>query len=281
MFKKILSFILALTMLFTTVALAVETTTETIAEYQHTSKLNEVIVLDNLVSKGSIGFSLANFDDTAKLKLIIKKDGKQYLYKLTADGQACYFPLQMGNGEYTVGILEKVEGKSYKYIKKITIDAEIENDLDVYLNPMQYNDWTNNEEFTTLIDSITENATTNEEITNSIYDYMIENFSYDYNKAANIQSGYIPSISLLANEKNGICYDYSAIFTAALRYKGIPSKLVKGYTTYVGSYHAWNQVYLNDQWVTVDLTVDAYYNNYNISYNFTKETEKYTEKYVY
>lgn len=268
-------------MLLSTVALAVETSTETIAEYQHTSKNNEIIVLDDNLSKGSIGFSLANFSETSKLKLLIKKDGKQYLYDLAADGQACYFPLQMGNGEYTIGILEKVEGKGYKYLEKMTVETEIENDLDVYLNPMQYNDWTNNEEFTTLIDTITENAATDEEITNSIYDYMVENFSYDYDKAANIQSGYIPSISLLTNEKNGICYDYSAIFSAALRYKGIPSKLVKGYTTYVGSYHAWNQVYLDDQWVTVDITVDAYYNSYNMSYNFAKETEKYTEKYVY
>ncbi len=268
-------------MLFTTVALATETTTEAVAKYQHSSENNEVIVLDENLSKGSIGFSLANFKEDSKLKLIIKKDGKQYLYDLAADQQACYFPLQMGNGEYTIGILEKVEGKSYKYIEKKTIEAEIENENDVFLNPMQYNDWTRNEEFTALIDTITENSTTNEEITNCIYNYMIENFSYDYDKAANVQSGYLPSISLLTNEKNGICYDYSAIFSAALRYKGVPSKLVKGYTSYVGSYHAWNQVYLNDQWVTVDVTIDAYYNNYNMSYNFAKETEKYTEKYVY
>ena len=273
-------------MLFSTVALAVETsaaetTTKTSAGYQHTSEKNEIIVLDENLSRGSIGFSLANFSEGSILKLIIKKDGKQYLYDLTPDGQACYFPLQMDNGEYTIGILEKVEGKSYKYLKKMTIEAEIDNELDVYLNPMQYNDWTSNEEFTTLIDSITENATSDEEITNSIYKYMIENFSYDYNKAASVQSGYIPSISLLANEKNGICYDYSAIFSAALRYKGVPCKLLKGYSTYVGSYHAWNQVCLNGQWMTVDVTIDAYYNNYNMSYNFAKETEKYTEKYVY
>ena len=42
-----------------------------------------------------------------------------------------------------------------------------------------------------------------------------------------------------------------------LRSQGIPTKLVKGYSDNVDGYHAWNEVYINEEWITIDTTLDA------------------------
>ncbi|MNY81920.1 Transglutaminase-like superfamily protein [compost metagenome] len=38
---------------------------------------------------------------------------------------------------------------------------------------------------------------------------------------------------------------------------GIPTKLVMGTSEYVTAYHAWNEVYVNEEWITIDTTIDA------------------------
>ncbi len=290
MFKKILSFTLIFILAFTAIAYSVDTTTSDIPkvtevrmspyEVVHTGLFKEILIVEDYVDDGSIGVSTFNFGD-AKLKLMISKDGQNYTYDLTPKGVPEFFPLQLGDGVYNVSILENTTGTSYKYVRKLAVEATIENELNVYLQPMQYNDWTKNVEFMNFVDELTTDATSNQEIIQVLYDYMVNNFGYDYNKAATVKSGYLPDISLLLNDQIGICYDYAAVFSAALRYKGIPSKLVKGYTTYVSSYHAWNEVLTDEGWVTVDLTIDAFYNTHNMAYSFAKDDNDYTTKFEY
>lgn len=290
MFKKILSFVLIFILAFTTIAYSIDTTVSEIPkateirmtpyEVVHTGLFKEILIVEDFVDEGSIGVSLYNFG-VAKLKLMISKDGHSYIYDLTPKGIPEFFPLQLGDGEYNLAILENTTGTSFKFLKRLTVEATIENEFNVYLQPMQYNDWTSNVEFMNFVDELTVDANTNQEIIEVLYNYMINNFGYDYNKAATVTSGYLPDISLLLNEQIGICYDYAAIFSAALRYKGIPSKLVKGYTTYVSSYHAWNEVLTDEGWVTVDLTVDAFFNTHNMTFSFAKEDSAYTTRFEY
>ncbi|MDP3386965.1 MAG: transglutaminase-like domain-containing protein [Eubacteriales bacterium] len=290
MFKKLLSFTLIFILSFTAIAYSVDTSTSDMPvaaeirlspyEIVHTGLSRDIVIVEDFVDAGSIGVSTFNFGD-AKLKLMISKDGKNYTYDLTPKGVPEFFPLQLGDGVYNLSILENTTGTSYKYVRKLSVEAAIENEFDVYLQPMQYNDWTSNVEFMNFVDELTTDATSNQQIIGILYNYMVNNFGYDYNKATTVTSGYRPDISLLLNEKIGICYDYAAIFSAALRYKGIPSKLVKGYTTYVNSYHAWNEVLTDEGWVTVDLTVDAFYNTHNMTFSFAKDDAAYTTKYEY
>ncbi|HBH12282.1 MAG: Putative Transglutaminase-like enzyme, cysteine protease [Clostridiales bacterium 38_11] len=290
MFKRLLSFTLIFILAFTAIAYSEDTTTPDIPkaavirmspyEIVHTGLSKEIIIIEDYVADGSIGVSASSFGD-AKLKLIISKDGQNYTYDLTSNGVPEFFPLQLGNGVYNLSILENTTGSSYKYVRKTSVEATIENEFNVYLQPMQYNDWTDNVEFMSFVDELTIDATTNQEIIQVLYDYMITNFGYDYNKATTVKSGYQPDISLLLNGKIGICYDYAAVYSAALRYKGIPAKLVKGYTTYVNSYHAWNEVLTDEGWVTVDLTIDAFFNTHNMTFSFAKDDTAYTTKYQY
>ena len=82
----------------------------------------------------------------------------------------------------------------------------------------------------------------------AIYNYVVSNFTYDYNKAATVQSGYLPVVDVTLATKSGICFDYAAVMTSMLRAQGIPTKLVIGYAGNV--YHAWVSIYIHGQgWI--------------------------------
>ena len=78
----------------------------------------------------------------------------------------------------------------------------------------------------------------------AIYNYVVRTLSYDYDKAATVQSGYLPNLDEVLRAKKGICFDYAALMTGMLRSQGIPCKLVIGYAGTV--YHAWISVWSED-----------------------------------
>ena len=85
-------------------------------------------------------------------------------------------------------------------------------------------------------------------VVTSIYNYVVDNLTYDYEKAATVQSGYLPNVDLTLATQKGICFDYASLMTAMLRAQDIPTKLVIGYTGQL--YHAWISVYLPEQgWI--------------------------------
>ena len=55
----------------------------------------------------------------------------------------------------------------------------------------------------------------------------------------------------------GICFDYASLSAAMLRSLGIPCKVVTGYVSPDGVYHAWNLVYINGSWTSVEFSVRA------------------------
>jgi len=75
----------------------------------------------------------------------------------------------------------------------------------------------------------------------TIYNYVTTNIKYDYEKAATVQSGYLPDLDHVLKVKKGICFDYAALMTGMLRSQNIPCKLVVGYAN--TEYHAWISVY--------------------------------------
>jgi len=113
-----------------------------------------------------------------------------------------------------------------------------------------------------------------------IYNYIIDNVSYDDDKAAIITAGglvgYLPVIDDTYKTNLGICYDYSSLFAGALRHLGIPAKLEMGYCTYVKSYHAWNEVRIGGKWFKIDSTYDATAKKYNIAFTQAKADTEYS-----
>lgn len=195
-----------------------------------------------------------NATDYSKVKVAITKGSESYYYDLPSNYEV--YPLQMGNGDYSVNLYENVSGSRYKsvYSKKISLKAS---DEAVFLSSSQNVSWDEESAAVTLADELTEGLESDEEKFEVIYNYVVNNIRYDYRKAYTIQANYIPSPDETLVDGSGICYDYSSLLAVMLRSQDIPTKLVKGYSTNVSTYHAWNEVFISGQWSTVDTTIDA------------------------
>ena len=120
-----------------------------------------------------------------------------------------------------------------------------------------------------LADEICADCETDEEKVQAIYQWMIQNFEYDYNYHAFIQ--YFNVRKTLHTHK-GVCYDFSNLFAALCRSQNIPCYVVDG-TPYDHSLasHTWNRVYYNNSWWDVDVTNDTTANQNNQKpYGFRK-----------
>ena len=90
-----------------------------------------------------------------------------------------------------------------------------------------------------------------------VYDYVCKNVTYDDEKAATVQSGYLPDPDETMRTGKGICFDYASLAAALLRSQGIPCKVVFGYVAPDDLYHAWNMFYTEEKgWTKVEFSVD-------------------------
>lgn len=212
------------------------------------------------IDKSQIDNGIVSIDYTpekgAITKVMIVKGNIKYTYDLKSNNS---FPLQLGDGRYSVSILENVSGSKYKQVEREEIDVKLTNVNKVFLQSIQIVNWNDNMEAIKLAKELTKDTTNDNEKVAAIYNYIVNNISYDYHKASNVKAGYLPVIDDTLKELKGICYDYSALFAAMLRSVDVPVKLVMGNKNDIATYHAWNQVYLRDsnEWVIIDTTYDA------------------------
>jgi hypothetical protein len=211
-----------------------------------------------------------------KTKLMIAKGQTNYTYNLTAGKASESFPLQLGNGEYTISLLENTTGNKYKQVKKETVQLSLKDSKVLYLNSIQNIEWTSSSLAIVKAKELTKNKKTDAEKVKAIYDYIITNVEYDNKLAANLSVDYLPSIDRTFKTNKDICYGYASLFAGMLRSLDIPTKLMMGKSTYVDVYHAWNEVYLDGKWVIIDTTVDAGLKKGNKKIDLIKEASKYT-----
>lgn len=227
----------------------------------------------------SQGVVKVNYDakSSAKLKVMIAKGKENYTYSLTAGRSSEVFPLQLGNGEYKVMLLENVSGKSYKVLKQQAVTLNLKDDKVVYLNSVQNVSWTSTSKAVAKAQELAKGKKTAEEKARAVYDYVIANIAYDKNLANTVTTDYLPNIDRTLSTKKDICYGYAALYAAMMRSLDIPTKLVMGDSAYVNEYHAWNEVYLNGKWVIIDTTVDSGLKQGNKATVFAKDASKYTK----
>jgi hypothetical protein len=208
------------------------------------------------LTMGVVGVQLTEAKST-KILLLVEKDGQRYTYPIV-DQDVNQFPLQMGNGKYTVRLMQNVTGTSYRELSRTTVDLKLTDSNKVFLNSIQDIEWHSSQAAIVKAAELTKGLKTDSQKISAIYNYITKNYKYDYDKAKTVQSGYFPNVEATFTSKTGICYDYSALLAAMARSVGIPTKLVKGYaTTTKDVYHAWNEVLIDGQWRVIDATVDA------------------------
>ena len=129
-----------------------------------------------------------------------------------------------------------------------TVTANIADSQSPFLYPNQFCNFNANSAVVAKAAELTEGIADPLAKVQAVYRYAIDHISYDYQKAASVQSGYLPVPDATLASGKGICFDYAAVMTSMLRSQDIPTKLVIGYTG--GTYHAWVSVYLSGQgWV--------------------------------
>lgn len=182
-----------------------------------------------------------------KIKVRITKN-TDYTYDLNTSGFYETFPFSEGSGTYTIRIFENVSGTSYAQVVTQTVSVNMANQASPYLYPNQFCNYSSSSGVVSLSDTVTKGITDPLKKVEAVYNYAIDNITYDYTKAANVQSGYLPNIDVTIAQKTGICFDYAALMTSMLRLQDIPTKLVIGYAGDV--YHAWVSVYIQGQgWI--------------------------------
>ena len=91
----------------------------------------------------------------------------------------------------------------------------------------------------------------------NIYQWVVDNITYDHDKAAQLASatGYVPDPDATLASGTGICFDYASLGAAMLRSLGIPCQVITGYVSPDDVYHAWNMVYIDGEWVSVEISI--------------------------
>ncbi|MEJ3721421.1 transglutaminase-like domain-containing protein [Paenibacillus polymyxa] len=210
-----------------------------------------------------------------KTKILVTKDAQKYSYNLTPGKSEEVFPLQMGNGNYNISILEQLSGNQYKVIGQDTIELKLNDSKAVYLNSVQNINWSSTNQAIQKARELTQGATTDREKLQKIYDYVISHIKYDSNQAFALTTDYLPQIDNTLSSQKDICYGYASLMAAMLRSVDVPTKLAMGKSSYVDTYHAWNEVYIDNQWVVVDTTVDAALYMGKQKFQMVKDPSKY------
>jgi transglutaminase-like putative cysteine protease len=192
------------------------------------------------------------------IRAFYSKDGVQKHAVMSSSPTA--MPLTMGTGTYTARVLQIMPDGTGRPIvsEEVTVRAINEEVMFTISNL--------NVDFavsTVAIPYFEELIKEINDVVNTIYDYVINNFTYDHGFADRVRAGlvpgsYLPVIDDFFEARKGVCFHYSALLAGALRNKGIPTKLVKGFTRQLGEErHAWNEILIDGTWVIVDATFDA------------------------
>ncbi len=219
---------------------------------------NEVASVDH--SHTEDGYVCVKYTGTVPvIKLrITGPDEEVYTYDLKSKDYEV-FPLTGGNGSYTVAVYENIEGTSYAVAMSEIIDVQISDELTPYLYPNQYVNFSKDSKAVDFASDLVYSANSDLEAVELIYNYIIDNITYDKAKAESKPTNYVPDIDTTLSTKTGICLDYASLMCSMLRSQGIPTRLEIGYAA--DAYHAWISVHIDDKgWVNgiVEFTGDTW-----------------------
>ena len=180
-------------------------------------------------------------------------------YDMSNDGSLTRIPLTLGSGKYTIQIAENISGTRYALVATSTAQYTDAGTLNKYLQSIPTIEFNASMPCIVKAAELTASSSSTNERVTAIYNYVIANVSYDTPKSESTLTNYSPNPESTYQTRKGICYDFASLFAAMCRSQGIPCKLVKGFCTGVSGYHAWNSVYVDGAWRTVDTSSDSIY----------------------
>ncbi len=245
------------------------------------------------ISNSSEGYIVVRYTgdiDSVKLQLT-GENNVTYTFDIQLD-KPSVIPLSADSGTYKLDVYEHIESNQYAMIYSTTFDVEITNTNGPFLYPNMYVDFNKDSKVVALAEELTESATSDLDAVSKIYDYVINNITYDHEKAETVQPGYIPVVDEILEKKTGICFDYASMMAAMLRSQRIPTRLEIGYAG--DAYHAWISIFTPDTgwlegmivfdgttWSLVDPTFAANTQDSSELKDFIGDGTNYFTKYVY
>ena len=219
-----------------------ERTEDAVVDYSHTED----------------GYIMVRFlsETDKKLKVQVKGPTTTYTYNLPVD-EWTVFPLSDGEGSYKAVIYKNVSGTKYATVMSASFEVTLTDEFAPFLRPNQYVNYFDSPNTMEMGSQLCTGLEHPLEKVAAVYDYVVANLSYDYDKASSVKSGYLPVLDQVLEEKKGICFDYAALMTAMLRSQNVPCKLVVGYAG--KTYHAWISVWTEDNgWVDGAIFFDGH-----------------------
>lgn len=257
---------------------------------------NDVVSID--VSNLSQGYMMVQYTggNAKPILRVTTSGGTVYDYLLSRDGSYDTISFSAGNGSYSVNVFENVSGTSYALAYGDTVSVSLDNALLPFLYPNQYVDFSSGSVTVSKGAELASTAADELGVVENVYNWVIGNISYDFDKAADAESGsiawYLPDVDRILQSGAGICFDYAAVMVTMLRTQDIPAKLVIGYAG--GIYHAWINVYITNvgwvdgmiyfdgtSWVRMDPTFASSANNSQEILDYIGNSGNYSAMYVY
>ena len=208
------------------------------------AEANDDAVID--YSNAADGYVMLKWTGGGDARIAVQVQGpntpEKYTYYLRTDGSYDVPPLSDGDGTYQIAVCKNVSGTRYAQALSASVDAHLTDAFAPFLRPNQYVNYSASSEAVAKARELTAGAADDLGRVRAVYDWVVTNLTYDYDKAATVKTGYLPDVDQTMEEKKGICFDYASLMSAMLRSQGVPVKLVVGYTSR-GEYHAWINVW--------------------------------------
>ena len=237
------------------------------------------LILD--ISNISQGYLTAVSDSNGTTKNIqlSADDGVVYSY-FVSSGESAVIPFTSGSGTYQISCYEQVNGSQYAALFAQALEVSLENEFLPFLYPNQYVNFTPDSEACKLALSLLAEDATEQESIDTVFQYVTQHVTYDEDKAATVETGYLPDIDETLSTGKGICFDYAALMTAMLRSRDIPCKLQIGYAGDIK--HAWIDVYIRGKgWVEQAITYDGEkWNRMDPTFTANSEDEELINSYI-
>lgn len=226
-----------------------------------------------------------------KIKVQVAGPGTTYTYDLAPGGWVT-FPLSDGNGGYKITVFENVTGSKYATVLSASFQVSLKDEFAPFIRPNQYVDYSVAPNTVAKAQELAGNSRDPLVKVEKIYNFVVQNLSYDQNKASTVKSGYLPVLDNVLASGKGICFDYASLMTGMLRSQGVPCKLVVGYAG--SAYHAWINVWTESTgwidgviffdgttWQRMDPTFASSGNRSETIMQFIGNGNNYVVKYLY
>lgn len=170
-----------------------------------TKEDDKVLVDYSNTSQGYI-MAKAKTENHKRIKVMLIKDDEKYTYDLNKENEYEVYPLNMGDGEYTIKVYENMHDDEYALLFSFETDVELENELLPSLYPNQVVDYDENTLCIQKSFDIVKNDKTNKERVKDIYNWVIKNIKYDWDKLNEIKKEYtLPNLDdIFKNKSNNL-----------------------------------------------------------------------------